>query len=180
MSLFGKGRGCGTGHIRGRIRAELCRIDIRCVIVGAVIVLLSGLLSAIAGGGADAYGELELPSAAPPAFVFVIVWTVLYILIGGAAGAVACCPDRSCEQDKYKGLLFFIIMMVFNFIWYPLFFGAGAYFPAFMAIVMMIVTSFFAMCHFFRVYIVCGASMAVYIAWLFFAAYLNLAVIFLN
>ena len=180
MSLFGRGRGCRFGNIRGRIRAELCRIDIRCVIAGAVIVMLSGFLSALAGGSADAYGELELPAGAPPGFVFVIVWTVLYIVIGGAAGAVACCPDRSCEQDKYKGLLFFIIMMVFNFIWYPLFFGAEAYFSAFMAIIMMIVMSFFAMCHFFRIYVVCGAAMAVYLAWLFYAAYLNLAVLFLN
>ena len=66
MSLFGRGRGCRFGNIRGRIRAELCRIDIRCVIAGAVIVLLSGFLSALAGGSADAYGELELPAGAPP------------------------------------------------------------------------------------------------------------------
>lgn len=50
MSLFGRGRGCRFGNIRGRIRAELCRIDIRCVIAGAVIVLLSGFLSALAAG----------------------------------------------------------------------------------------------------------------------------------
>ena len=48
MSLFGRGRGCRFGNIRGRIRAELCRIDIRCVIAGAVIVMLSGFLSALA------------------------------------------------------------------------------------------------------------------------------------
>ena len=175
MSFLRKG-----GRLCATLRSELCRIDVRCVIAGAVIVLLCGFLSALAGGSAADYSELELPHGAPPGFVFGIVWTFLYIIIGGAAGAVACCRERSCEQDKYKGLLFFIIMMVFNFIWYPLFFGAEAFFAAFIAIIVMIITSFFAMCSFFRVYIVCGAAMAVYIAWLFFAAYLNLAVLILN
>ena len=51
------------------IRSELCRIDIRFVIAGAVIILVCGFLSAIAGGGAGLYGEIELPSFAPPAIV---------------------------------------------------------------------------------------------------------------
>ena len=106
MSLFGRGRGCRFGNIRGRIRAELCRIDIRCVIAGAVIVMLSGFLSALAGGSADAYGELELPAGAPPGFVFVIVWTVLYILIGGAAGRWRAVPTGRASRISIRGCCF--------------------------------------------------------------------------
>ena len=162
------------------IRSELARIDFRCVIAGAVIILLCGFLSALAGGPTESYRELVKPSWAPPAFLFPVIWTVLYILIGGAAGAVCCTCDRSLENDKLKGLLFFVIMMVFNFIWSPLFFGAGAYFAAFIAIVMMIILTFFIICFFGRIYKVAAAVMGVYLAWLFFAAYLNLAIIILN
>lgn len=167
-------------RLLGQIRAELACMDLRCVIAGAAIILFVGFLSALAGGPTTAYRELCLPKFAPPAFLFPIVWTILYILIGGAAGAVACNHERALESEKYKGLLFFIIMMIFNFIWSPLFFGAGAYFAAFLAIIMMIVLTFFIICFFGRIYRLAGAVMILYLLWLVFAAYLNLAVILLN
>lgn len=164
----------------GKIRAELCRIDFKCVIIGAVVILLCGFLSSLAGGSTEAYRELERPRGAPPSFVFPIVWTIMYILIGGAAGAVACNKDRSLESEKYKGLLFFILMMIFNFVWSPLFFGAEAYFAAFCAIIMMIILTFFTICCFCRIYMICGIVMSVYMLWLLYAAYLNLGIIILN
>lgn len=162
------------------ISSELCRMDKRFVIAGAVIVLVCGFLSALAGGSTSAYRELELPSFAPPAIVFPIVWTILYILIGGAAGAIAGVCERSLASDKYKGLLFFVIMIVFNFVWSPLFFGAGAYFAAFVAIIMMIILTFFIILFFSRIFKLTAAIMVLYLIWLFFAAYLNLAVVILN
>ncbi len=162
------------------IRSELCRIDIRCVIAGAVIILLCGALSAIAGGSTSLYSELELPKWAPSPFVFPIVWTILYALIGGSAGAIACSKDRALESEKYKGLLLFVIMMVFNFIWSPLFFGAQAFFAAFWAILMMIILTFLIICFFGRIYKLTAVIMTIYLIWLAFAAYLNLAVIILN
>ncbi len=167
-------------RLRSLVRTELCAINPRCVIIGALIILFCGILSAFAGGSTEAYRELERPAFAPPAFVFPIVWTVLYVLIGGAAGAVACSCERAYEADKYRGLLFFVIMMIFNFIWSPLFFGAGAYFAAFVTILMMIVLTFFIICYFGRIYKSAAAVMTLYLLWLFFAAYLNLSIIILN
>ena len=167
-------------RLRSTIRSELCSINGRCVIIGALTVLFCGILSAFAGGSTESYRELELPAFAPPAFIFPIVWTVLYLLIGGAAGAVARSCERASEAEKYKGLLFFVIMMIFNFIWSPLFFGAGAYFAAFVTILMMIILTFFIICYFGRIYKIAAAAMTLYLLWLFFAAYLNLAIIILN
>lgn len=162
------------------LRSELSRINFRCVIIGAIIILVCGVLSAIVAGPTTLYRELERPPLSPPAFLFPIAWTVLYILIGGAAGAVACSCERSLESEKYKGLLFFVIMMVFNFIWSPLFFGAGAFFAAFCAIIVMIILTAFIIIFFSRIYKIAAAIMVLYLAWLFFAAYLNLGIIILN
>ena len=167
-------------RIRCQISAELCSINLRCVLIGSLAILFCGILSAFAGGSTSGYRELELPALAPPAFIFPIVWTVIYILIGGAAGAVSCSCGRAYEADKYRGLLLFVIMIVFNFIWSPLFFGAGAYFAAFVAILMMIALTVFIILHFWRIYRICGVAMALYLIWLLFAAYLNLSILILN
>ncbi len=166
--------------LRSTISTELRSINFKCVIIGAVIILIGGFLSAFAAGSTESYRELNRPSFAPPAVIFPIVWTVLYILIGGAAGAVACACSKAFESDKYKGLLFFIIMIVFNYVWSPLFFGAGAYFAAFVAVIMMIILTFFTIIFFGRIYKISAFIMAAYLLWLFFAAYLNLAIIILN
>lgn len=176
MSVFKKKK----NRLISIVKAELCRINFKCVIAGAIIILLCGALSAIAGGSAMAFCELERPKGTPPAFIFSIVWTILYILIGGAAGAVACCHDRSVENDKYKGLLFFVIMMIFNFVWFPLFFGAGALFAAFLDIIIMIILTVFTFIFFRRVFKIAGWVMIIYLLWLFYAAFLNLAIIILN
>lgn len=162
------------------LRCEFSRFNWKCVIIGAVIILLCGFLSAFVTGSMLSYRELVKPPLAPPAIVFPIVWTVLYALIGGSAGAVACTCDRANEADKYKGLLFFVIMMVFNFIWSPLFFGAEAYFAALCAIIVMIVLTVFIIIFFGRIYKTTAIAMSIYLLWLLFAAYLNLAIIILN
>ncbi len=167
-------------NICRKLRCEFSRFNWKCVIIGAVIILLCGFLSAFVTGSMLSYRELVKPPLAPPAIVFPIVWTILYILIGGSAGAVACECDRAVEADKYKGLLFFVIMMVFNFIWSPLFFCARAYFAALCAIIVMIVLTAFIIAFFSRVYKTAAIAMSVYLLWLIFAAYLNLAILILN
>lgn len=167
-------------RLRSTLGTELRSINFKCVIIGAIIILLGGFISAFAAGSTESYRELNRPSFAPPAILFPIVWTVLYILIGGAAGAVACACTKALEGDKYKGLLFFVIMIVFNYVWSPLFFGAEAYFAAFIAVIMMIILTFFTIVFFGRIYKISAIIMSVYLLWLLFAAYLNLAIIILN
>lgn len=166
-----------------KIRSEISRIDIRCVIAGAVITLLMGFVSTLISrspGFRLMFKMLEKPPATPPSFVFPIVWTVLYILIGGAAGAVACSCEKAMYGEKWRGLLFYIIMLVFNFIWSPLFFGMGAFFAAFLAILIMILTTIITISAFSRIYFVSAAAMTLYLVWLIFAAYLNFGIIILN
>lgn len=173
----------GCISLTTRIRAELSRIDLRCVIIGAGITLLTGFVSALISrspGFRLVFRMLEKPPASPPSFVFPIVWTILYLLIGGAAGAVVCSKERALCGEKWRGLLFYIIMLIFNFIWSPLFFGIGAFFAAFIAIIIMIITTLLTISAFSRIYFLSAAAMILYLIWLVFAAYLNLGIIVLN
>ena len=54
-------------------------------IVYAAITLGLGVLSALITGSYSIYDNFVKPALAPPAIVFPIVWTILYILIVAAA-----------------------------------------------------------------------------------------------
>lgn len=64
------------------------------------------------------YANLHKPFFNPPTFVFGPVWVVLYIMIGIAGGLL-------WHQRASKPLLWklFIIQLIFNFLWSPLFFA---------------------------------------------------------
>lgn len=167
-------------RIRSTVSSELCRVNKKCAILGAVIILFCGILSAVSTGSFSLFSDIKRPGLTPPAIVFPLVWTLLYLLIGAAAGAVTCRKDRVLEVCRYRGLLLFVIMMVFNFIWSPLFFGARAFFAALCTIVMMIILTVFIIGYFSKILKISAAAMTIYLLWLVFAAYLNLAIIILN
>ena len=165
---------------KNRIRSELCQIDFRIVIVFAVFSLLLGIISALIAGNFDFYEELCLPNSAPPAFLFPIIWSILYLLIGSAAGIVAASRDKCFKTQKSRGLLYFAVMFALNLIWAPIFFGCGLFFVGFVIICAMIVLTFFVIVCFSNVSFVSAVIMTLYWLWLLFAAYLNLAILFLN
>ena len=50
----------------------------------AIPLLVGGLATLLSGGMAD-YAQLVQPPLSPPGWVFPIVWTVLYLLMGYAS-----------------------------------------------------------------------------------------------
>ena len=65
------------------------------------ITLGLGILSGIiTGGSSDTYELLIKPPLSPPAIVFPIAWTILYTLMGVAAGIVLNSNCRNNEEKK--------------------------------------------------------------------------------
>jgi tryptophan-rich sensory protein len=78
-----------------------------------VLGMLSGYVSS--AGDSLWYVSLNKPTFNPPKWVFGPVWSILYIMIGIALGKI--------WQLKNKTLLnIFILQLIFNLIWSPLFF----------------------------------------------------------
>lgn len=149
-------------------------------IISALLVLVVGVLVALLGGDRSLFSVVHKPAFTPPAFVFPIVWTVIYLLIGGAAGAVLGENCRAPESEKYRSLFLFMLGLLLNYLWYPLFFGAGALLIAFIDILLMIVLAFITARIFGRIVYASGLCMWIYLAWLCFAALLNFSVLILN
>lgn len=169
-----------TCSLKNKLHSELCGTDIRAAAVFAALCLILGILSAFVSGSFDAYDELCLPEAAPPAFVFPIIWSVLYLLIGGATGLVVASCDRCLSVQKSRGLVYFFAMLALNLLWSPVFFGGEMYFVAFVIVCAIAALTFFTLLCYSNISVISTFIMLAYLIWVIFAAYLNLAILFLN
>lgn len=136
---------------------------------------LSGLLSR---PGMEGFQEAVLqPPLSPPAFLFPVVWTILYVLMGiGVARVWLSEPS----ELRSRGIRLFVVQLIVNFFWSLIFFNARSFALAFLwllllwgLVVWMILT--------FRKVDPKGAWLQLpYLLWLTFAAYLSAGVWILN
>jgi len=170
-------------RIHSVISAHLCRLNRKTIRIGAGIVWAVGafsiLLTLLLGGNFRIYAYLHKPLFAPPRVLLSLFWTVFLLLAGGAAGAVYG-SQRCREEDKYRGLFLFVIMLTFLEIWCPLFFAAGAYFLALADIAILLLLSGFTARYFFLALKPAGWAMVLFTLWLLYAFILNFAILLLN
>jgi tryptophan-rich sensory protein len=148
-------------------------------ILGLLGWLALTFLAAAAGAAAsmDAgpyYASLVRPEWAPPSTVFGPVWTVLYALMGLAAWLAwrAGAPRRA--------LVLYVVQLVVNALWSWLFFSQHRGGAAFADILLLIALVLATLVMFRRARPLAGALLLPYLAWITFAAALNLAVWRLN
>ncbi len=139
--------------------------------VGAV----SGVIS---GGGMDGFSEMVKPPLSPPGWLFPIVWTVLFVLMGISSYLVAS-ADVDTSQ-KRVALIFYGIQLFFNFFWSIIFFNLELYLFAFIWLVILWVLILVTTILFWRISKLSGALMLPYLVWVTFAGYLNFAIYLLN
>jgi len=117
------------------------------------------------------------PALTPPGWLFPVVWTVLYALMGIAAARVTL-ADQS--PDKEWGLLAFTAQLVVNFFWPLFFFNLQAYGFAFVWLIILWLLVLLTILLFRKVDKTAAWLMVPYLVWLTFAAYLNAMVWSLN
>lgn len=141
-------------------------------------IALSEAVGVLAGWltreGVELFSATALqPPLSPPEWVFPIVWSILYALMGISAARIA-------MSDSQYGLNLFIGQLVVNFFWSLLFFNARAYgFAAVWLVLLWLLV--LAMILVFRKSDPLAAWLQVpYLLWLGFALYLNVGVWLLN
>lgn len=154
------------------------KIDWKKLLLCLGIPLAVGGLSALISGGMDTYKTVNQPPLAPPGWVFPVVWSILYLLMGYASYRVLTSgADR--EQIK-RALTLYGIQLFLNFLWSPVFFGLEWRLIAFFILVAMWVFIYLTMRAFSQIDEKAGDLLLPYILWVTFAGYLNLGVYFLN
>jgi len=125
------------------------------------------------------YPTLIKPIFNPPNWIFMPMWTLLYILMAVAAGLVW---DKIKEQNDVvkKALLFFIIQLTLNAIWSYLFFGLKNPLLALIEIALLWLMIYETYLKFTKINKTAGYLLIPYMAWVAFAAILNASIWWLN
>lgn len=145
------------------------------LIVGAISALLTG-------NAMDSYQVMNQPPLAPPAWLFPVAWTILYILMGLGSYFLLLAPAESIEKKRAKciAMIVYFIQLCFNFVWSPIFFDAKQYTFAFVWLMILWVMIIVMI---WKTSKVCWKAMLMfipYLLWCTFAAYLNLMIAILN
>lgn len=160
----------------GQLRLSFLRV----ALVTVPLILFLGILSgALAGSG---YGNpwfaaLAKPAVMPPGWVFPVVWTLLYILIGFALAMILWARGAG---GRGIAIALFVAQFALNLVWSPTFFAAHKVGAAFAIILLMIVLTIATILAFARVRSRAALLMLPYLLWLCFAAWLNHSIETLN
>lgn len=159
--------------------ARIYTIKLRPLILSVLLSLGVGFLSGfLVGNSSEVYANLVKPPLSPPAAVFPVVWTILYILMGISAYLIYV-ADAS-KKEKKEALKLYKIQLAMNFLWSFIFFKFNLYFAAFIWLMLLFVVVLIMIKKFNGIDDTAAALMVPYALWLAFAGYLNLMIILLN
>ena len=174
------------------------KIQWKPLIISILIPLAVGTLAALlTKDSMMAFSALEKPPLSPPGWLFPVVWTILYTLMGIASYlALIAVPETVAPSSgsgitantgmalddaaTYPAIRAYTAQLIFNFGWSLIFFNLGWYLLAFFWLVILWVLILVTTVRFYRLSPLAGLLMLPYLAWVTFAGYLNLGIYLLN
>ena len=127
------------------------------------------------------FPTLIKPTFNPPNWVFAPVWSMLYIMMGIAAGLVWNRMEGSKDKELVKkSLIFFAIQLGLNALWSVLFFGLRNPMLALIEIVLLWLMIYETYIKFGKIDKIAGYLFLPYLAWVSFASILNASIWWLN
>ena len=146
-----------------------------CILIPLAVGGLSALFTM---GSMQDFAALKQPPLSPPGWLFPVVWTVLFILMGIASYLVL--ETASGVEAKKSAFKAYFLQLGFNFMWSIIFFTLGAYEVAFVWLLALLALIVITTVKFYNINRYAAILMLPYILWVSFAGYLNLAIAYLN
>lgn len=137
-------------------------------------IALGGLVGLIISQFMD-YNTLQKPPLSPPGFIFGIVWSILYLLMGIAYGMLVYKGKSDAEVSKT-----YWTQLIVNLIWPILFFVFKLRLFSSIWIIILLILVIGMVIKFYKKDKIIGYSQIPYLLWIMFATYLNIGVYILN
>ena len=157
---------------------ELNKSKIKPYAVSSLLTLaVGGVGGFVTSLGMDSFDALTKPPLTPPSFLFPIVWTVLFILMGVGAARIFMTEPTAARN---RALIVYVVQLAVNFFWSIIFFNLQAYAFAFFWLILLwvlILTMIYLFC---KVDKPAALIQIPYAIWVTFAGYLNLMIWLMN
>lgn len=152
------------------------KIDWKALIVCILIPLAVGGISSLISMPFMDYNKLIQPPLAPPGWLFPIVWTILYILMGISSYIIL----ESNSSDKESALKIYFIQLIINGFWTIFFFALKWRLFSSLWLILLIIFIILMIVRFYKINKTAGLLQIPYLLWCLFALYLNIGIYILN
>lgn len=128
-------------------------------------------------GDTSKYNNLIKPDFAPPSYLFSLIWTILYFLMGISIYIIYMSKDT---LKRKRAINIYILQLVVNATWNFIFFGLELRLLAFLWILLLIVLVLIMINRFYTINKLAANLQIPYLIWLMFALVLNYSIYMLN
>ena len=148
-----------------------------CILIPLAVGTAAGLLTM---GGMKVFASLNKPPLSPPAWLFPVVWTILYTLMGISSYLIYTSEEPKEKELKSQALATYGYQLIVNFLWPVFFFNFQWYFFSFLWLALLWILVAKMILEFGKISPVAALLNIPYLLWIGFAAYLNLGIWLLN
>ena len=149
----------------------------KALVVSILISVGVGALSALlTRNSMDVYEKVIQPPLSPPSWIFPVVWTILFILMGISAYLIYI----SDSFYRNSALRIYATQLVVNFFWSIIFFNLEMYLLSFLWLLLLLLLIILMIMSFFKINKTAAYLQIPYLLWVTFAGYLNLGIYLLN
>ena len=147
------------------------------VISIAIALAVGGLSAVFTSGNMNMYDTLNRPPLSPPMWLFPVVWSILFILMGVSSAMVYV---KKNETDVSGALKIYGLQLIVNFFWSIIFFNMRAYLFAVVWLALLWILILIMIISFRKIKPLAGHLQIPYLVWVSFALYLTVMIYLLN
>ena len=144
----------------------------------AIPLIVGGFSAALTGNSMEVFGNVSKPPLSPPAWLFPVVWTILYTLMGISSYLII---SSGAEKEAIDSAIrLYAYQLIVNFLWPTFFFNFQWYGFSFLWLLLLWILVLLMILRFREISRVAAYMNLPYLIWLTFAGYLNFGIWILN
>lgn len=142
------------------------------VLIGTLAWLMTSTQSKVI------FQSINQPPLTPPPWVFIVVWTILYLLMGYANYKILT-SHAFHDELQYASIVFYTGLLL-NYLWPIVFFNLELFGLAVLILFLLLCIILINIIVFYRINKLAGLALVPYFLWLLFALYLNISIVLMN
>ena len=150
------------------------------IIVGCLCASAYVIVRGTSGNPYSVMLALGIADLVPPVWLMTVLRFLSFLTVGCGAGLVLGWRERGCAGEKYRGGMFFLLLVGLELCWYPTLFVSAMVFLAVLESLMILILSLLVTVCFLRVSRLAGVILLLHSVWVIYLMILTFAIFFRN